>query len=114
MSREIKFRAWNESVKKMTHFSGPLLTGDWEDKKGIFFQAEPNELYLSSYSDPMQYTGLKDRNGVEIYENDRLKHPEFDEPFVVEWNNEDARFDSPGCVSEWSSCEVVGNIHEHE
>jgi hypothetical protein len=53
------------------------------------------------------WTGRHDKNGTEIYENDQLKHPEFDEPILVEWNNEEAGFESCGAVSEWGSCEII-------
>ena len=58
--REIKFRAWNTDSKKMESFRYLCETIEFTD---VFFGHYIN-LEL------MQYTGLKDKNGVEIYEGD--------------------------------------------
>lgn len=54
--REVKFRAWNNLDKKMVNHVHALP---------LF-----NNLLKSKYYNLMQYTGLKDINGVEIYEGD--------------------------------------------
>jgi len=73
--RKIKFRAWDTISKKMTY--GP--TAD-------------NPSSICKVLLPMQYTGLRDKNGKEIYEGDILNDSNLpgviEKQGVVEWNAE--------------------------
>ena len=117
--REIKFRLWDKrsnnfeywgNIEKGTFKSVPAINGVGIDK---------------NCNESEQYTGLKDKNGVEIYEGDNTSDGKrifeirkIDGGFCIcPFNDGDWRFyesvhdmQVKGWLTE--SCEVIGNIHE--
>lgn len=104
--RTIKFRAWNQSrgVERM------LVWGH--------LKQEPFEELIADHLVLMQFTGLLDKNGKEIYEGDILTGKSStgrDKYWTMVWADRGCWEASPNNEYNinWKGWEVIGNIYEN-
>ena len=118
--REIKFRAWHKEKKIM----GEVLGIDILHKEIFFSNEDVNCYEHTDFKDIelMEYTGLKDLSGKEIYEGDIIFESFSEEYFKVVFKNGSFRAEFEGDFEEYSfdlidvvaqGCEIVGNIYEN-
>jgi uncharacterized phage protein (TIGR01671 family) len=111
--RRLKFRAWDKEKKEMIH---------WYPDADIIKDAIPNDCgdEWTEQCEVMQYTGINDKNGKEIYEGDLIKYDkdEYDKigpgiveffagMFVCSWNDQT---DSELGYMIINNMEVIGNV----
>ena len=117
--RELKFRAW---IHKLNCWADEVLVSCIANVWGYVGSDSNGIPYYNC--DLEQYTGLKDKNGKEIYEGDIAAWKNAsgfnDGMAVVEWNNNGAWYivnDDAGVFDYLDdvaiNCEVIGNIHEN-
>ncbi|MCP9060403.1 MULTISPECIES: YopX family protein [unclassified Streptococcus] len=122
-----KFRAWDKARNEMNY---KVMVGNCDLSDGnwtcpiIWIEERKNWLHFDDdYECIMQSTGLKDKNGKEIFEGDIVKMAKdvYSEPTyyeVVRHRGGAYRLESKqhGCEL-WlrhTGCEVVGNVYENK
>ena len=102
--RQIKFRAWLPQSEEMSVLYGFTLN-------------MAGEIITNGGSIVMQFTGLHDKNGVEIYEGDIVTH-DYESEYGPLLHTDTVEYQAgafyPICEKPGLEFEVIGNIYQHK
>lgn len=127
---EIKFRAWVRQAKEMIPVDSIYFDGFGGFELSGCGYHDMDHLEV----DIMQYTGLKDKNGKEIYEGDIVEYKDYSNGAIISFSGEDKQPRRRGVIELLNlflgilltgcgflkteqdtekKLEVIGNIHEN-
>ena len=117
--REIKFRAWDFVNKIMDEDIFIDGAGNAYDYASTTYNTPNTEIQRCEFP-VMQYTGLKDKYSVEIYEGDILSYFGFEYEVTFEesafgWS-EDGQFYAFAemAIDEIEKTKIIGNVYENQ
>lgn len=111
--RKIKFRAWDKKNKEIVDESNLAVALDGSKWWLNYGDSKPTKMQNVDRFIIMQYTGLLDKSGKEIYEGDILRNGDGVELWLVEWVAKDIHCGWSIDLSDTWYLEVIGNIYEN-
>lgn len=126
---EVKFRVWFPKAKRMLYFDSPEMDNEYDnltfsmrdEDKIQQYQHLAGHSYIPNDSfSLMQFTGLRDKNNVGIYEGDIVKSDWGRGELIAEIMFEDGAFVlaiPDDCYRDMAGegnnlhCEIIGNIY---
>jgi hypothetical protein len=117
----MKYRIWSNEFNKYCDeecyyvsydgFVFEMAPVGFENDVGLFEpMLQPSNNYTVELS-----TGLLDKNGVEIYEGDRICYGDafmVHKETVIKYSKHEGWYDNWGTTREWEQCEIIGTIHD--